>query len=222
MRVDGVLFRVIGVIKAVPGGMDGTTAHMPYTAMRDLYSSVIWTFNVTPKPVMVGQAKSEVDRVLTARIGSPSQSFCWSGGTTEDFQVKASILIGLIGMLVLLSAGIGISNKAYVDVLERVDQIALWRALGCSRMRVYVTTVLESMLLCGVASAVGEGIGWALYDAAEAQTHAVMAIKLAAPLLPVAGIMVFTLLLGAIASLQAAAIAARANPAELLGRKEVV
>lgn len=131
------------------------------------------------------------------------------------------MFLGLVGLLTLLSAGIAISGKSYVDVLEQVHQIALRRALGASALRIYGAVLFQGGLLAGLGGLIGGGLGalaFAALDAKGNRWHAGVSLHLGGLL----AILLWTIVVGMVAALQAATLAVRANPAEALARKDLV
>jgi len=223
VRVDGVRFKVIGALEARKFAYHPfPEALMPHTCAQDLYYTESWYFRGRPKPGAAEKAAREIDAVLFQRLGDPGESFISWGGPVGASEARIFAFFGLIGMLTLLSAGIAVSNKCYVDVLERVNEIALRRALGATAQRIYGTVVLESALLCGFGCAIGGGVGLTTFIILVGKAAPPGRVEVGLPLLPLGAMLLFTIVLGMIAALQAAAIAARADPAEALTRKEVV
>jgi putative ABC transport system permease protein len=227
MRVNGERFRVIGVKEKTAFDV-APTAIIPANTMQQVNPDVSWSFSILPKPHMAAIAKRSVDAILISRMGDPGDTFFWqAGGVGSGFsEMRLFTFLGLIGLLTLLSAGVALSNKTYIDVLERINHIALRRAIGATIPRIYATVMLESVLLCGVGCLFGGGLGWSCFalltKIANENAPPSAQIGLTPSIAPIAGIYLFVISLGVMAGLQAAAVAARANPAEILTRKEVV
>lgn len=160
VRLDGVQFKVVGIKKPQPEHrMDVfPAAQIPYSSMADLYADVDWMLYAGTKPEQAEKARQEVDALLRQRIGDPGESFVRFAGE-EPANSKLFAFMGMIGLLTLLSASIAVSNKTYIDVLERVNRIALRRALGATAQRVYSVVILESALLCALGCILGAASG---------------------------------------------------------------
>ena len=136
---------------------------------------------------------------------------------------------GIVGVLTFFCAGAALSNKAYIDALERVQQFAVRRALGATTQRIYAIVLMESALICGFGCFYGGIIGWMIFAsfsawkwiAADIRTPGVWT-SYAIPVLPLGALFLFVIASGVVGSLQGATVAAKANPAEVLGRTEVV
>jgi len=228
MRVGGVKFKVIGAASRPRphprvGDIGIPAVLMPYSCLNDLYGNVTWDFHVLPKRGQRTDAVRSIDEVLRSRIGDPGDSFVFWNGKPSAQDLRGAAYLGLIGFLTMLSAGFAVSNKMYMDVLERVNHIAMRRALGATAGRIYGTVLLEGVLLSTLGSIIGGGIGAASFRAAVLKPAAELGwtVPLQLSLLPLLAMLAFAVTLGIAAALQAAAVAVRANPAEALTRKEV-
>ncbi|GGM06058.1 ABC transporter permease [Micromonospora yangpuensis] len=162
------------------------------------------------------------DRVNAVAAGDPEIEI--GGGVTEgsDIAQVLAILLGLsLGMLAVtvLIAMLGIANLLGLSVLERTREIALLRALGTRRGRLWAMLGVEAVTITvvGVAAgiAVGVPVGLAGVTAAVGQT-AEPVVRLPwgqLVLLPVAAVVV-----GLLASLGPARRATRIPPAQGLTR----
>jgi len=180
---------------------------------------------VLPKRGARAEAVRSIDKILRQRLGDPGDSFVYWDGKPSAADLRGVAYLGLIGFLTMLSAGLAASNKMYIGVLERVDQIGLRRALGATAQRVYVTVLLEGVLLCGLGSALGGGagvLGFRALTAYNPPSQYGLHAPVQASLLPWLAMLLFAVTLGVVAALQAAAVAVKATPAEALARKELV
>jgi hypothetical protein len=225
IHINGVRFEVIGVLRSERGR---EMAIIPYTCMQHLFRNASWQLSAIPKQGSRGAAAREIDGLLFGRIGDPGYTYVVLPGISYE-ELKVYVFFGIVGVLVLLSAGAAVSNKAYIDVLERVQQFAVRRALGATRQRICAIVLMESALICGFGCFYGGIIGWMIFAsfsapkwlAADIRTPGVWT-SYTIPALPLAAMVLFVIMIGVAGSLQGAAIAANANPAEVLTRKEVV
>jgi putative ABC transport system permease protein len=226
IHINGVRFEVIGVLRTLRGGPG--RVFIPYTCMRELFWNASWLLDAVPKRGLRRAAAKEIDALLFRRIGDPGSTYVALPGVSYE-ELKVYLFFGIVGVLVLFSAGAAVSNKAYIDALERVPQFAVRRAFGATRQRIYAAVLMESAIICGFGGLYGGIIGWMIFAsfsaprwmAANIVTPGVWA-SYTIPALPLGAMLLFFVSLGVLGSLQGAAIAANANPAEVLGRKEVV
>jgi len=217
LHINGVRFEIIGVVRSRRQGM----AIIPYTSMQELFWNASWQLSAIAKQGFRKAAAKKIDGVLFSRIGDPGYSYVSLPGISYE-ELKVYTFFGIVGILVLFSAGAAVSNKAYIDALERVQQFAVRRALGATKQRIYAIVLMESALICGFGCFYGGIIGWMTFASFSAERWILRDIWYAVPLLPLGAMCLFVIALGVVGSLQGAAIAAGANPAEVLARKDVV
>ncbi len=69
------------------------------------------------------------------------------------------IALGSIAGFSLLVGGIGIMNMMLVAVTERTREIGLRKALGAKPLDILAQFLIEAVIMCGVAGAIGIGLG---------------------------------------------------------------
>ncbi len=172
IKLGGSSFMVIGVLEA-KGSMDNTdnqvgipltTFQARVTGSDDIYAIV----GVAPDIKSLELAREEVRQILRQRrrLSDP---------TKENFQIMSLddalkfanqflntiiILFGVIALIALLVAGIGIMNIMLVTVTERTREIGLRMALGASRRLVLLQFLLEAAMLTVIGGAIGILFGW--------------------------------------------------------------
>jgi putative ABC transport system permease protein len=142
------------------------------------------------------------------KVSRPSDALAARQATSKTF---TALLLGL-GAVALLVGGIGVANTMVISVLERRAEIGLRRSLGATKGQVRTQFVTESLLLSLLGGAAGVLLGYlvtALYSTTQHWPTVV-------PLWALAGGVVATVLIGAIAGLYPAVRAARLAPTEAL------
>ncbi len=226
IHINGWRFEVIGVLRSRGGGSGG--AIIPYTSMHELFWDSYWHLTAVAKRGYRKATAREIDDILFRRLGDPGCSYVVLPGISYE-ELKLYTFFGIVGVLTLFSAGAGVSNKSYIDALERVQQFAVRRALGATKQRIYAVVLMESALICAFGCIYGQIIGWMIFAsfsawkwiAAEIRTPGVWA-SYAIPALPLGAMFLFVIAFGIVGGLQGAAVAAKANPAEVLAREEAV
>ena len=226
IHINAWRFEIIGVLRSKGGGSG--RAIIPYPCMQDLFWNARWHLTAIAKPGSRRAAAKKIDEILFRRIGDPGYTYVALPGISYE-ELKVYTFFGIVGLLTLFSAAAAVSNKSYIDALERVHQFALRRALGATKQRIYAIVLMESALICGFGCCYGEIIGWMIFASFSAQKWLAADIRTpgvwasyAIPAQPLAAMFLFVTAFGLVGGLQGAAVAAKANPAEVLAREEVV
>ena len=226
IHINAWRFEIIGVLSSKGGGSG--RGIIPYTCMQDLFWDSYWHLTAIAKRGSMKAAAKEIDRILFRRIGDPGCAYARLPGISYE-ELKVYTFFGIVGVLTLFSAGAAVSNKSYIDALERVQQFAVRRALGATKQRIYAIVLMESALICGFGCFYGGTIGWMIFASfsawkwieADIRTPGVW-VSYAIPALPLGAMFLFVIASGVVGSLQGAAVAAKADPAEVLAGQEVV
>ncbi|MEU3282562.1 ABC transporter permease [Streptomyces antibioticus] len=141
-------------------------------------------------------------------VSRPSDALAAKGATDKAF---TGLMLGL-GGVALLVGGVGVANTMVISVLERRAEIGLRRALGARRGNIRTQFLAESQLLAGIGGIAGVVIGAAV-TAVYALSQGWPAVV---PAWAMAGGLLATLAIGALAGLYPAVRASRLPPTEAL------
>ncbi|WUJ73010.1 ABC transporter permease [Kribbella soli] len=126
-------------------------------------------------------------------------------------QAFTGLLLGL-GAVALLVGGVGVANIMVISVLERRAEIGLRRSLGATRGQIRTQFLTESLLLSALGGVGGAALGSAVTAAYASYQNWLTVI----PVWALAGGVVATLVIGALAGLYPAVRASRLSPTEAL------
>ncbi len=175
IRVEGLPFKVIGVLASKGGGSFGSQDNVilvPFSTaqVRLLHGNqqrvdLIYVQAISPSAVQ--SASDEVAQILRTRHRSKIGADDFTVFSQQDFVATAqtvtsilTIFLGGVAGISLLVGGIGIMNIMLVSVTERTREIGLRKALGARKKDILIQFLAESSLLSLFGGVVGIGLGW--------------------------------------------------------------
>jgi putative ABC transport system permease protein len=215
--IGGRWFSVIGILDSMPLAEDiERAALVGYPAAVHLLGA-----DANPSQIYV---RADRDRVVQARDLIPGTANPESpeevdvSRPSDALEARAaaagaltSLFLGL-GAVALLVGAVGIANVMVISVLERRGEIGLRRALGATQAHVRLQFLAESLLLVAVGGAIGVALGiLATIVYATSQGW-----QVAIPPEAIAGGVIASLAIGAVAGIYPASRAARVAPSEAL------
>lgn len=157
VKIDGVGFKVAGVLEAKGGGGFGgpdfdSFIYMPHTTG--------YIFNPDKKFVriilkaeseeIIPEIKEEIKNLLLKRYKEEEFSVVEQteilNAVASIFNIMNSVLVA-IAAISLLVGGIGIMNIMYVSVVERVKEIGIRRAVGSTKKDILIQFLAEAVIL---------------------------------------------------------------------------
>ena len=188
IKINGILFQVIGVMKEQGSGGFGfsrdTTTYVPITtAMARLSNSRVGS-QKSVSTIEVSAANAESIDTAMAAITAKLRTLHKLGvGETADFTVQSqtdilsaatsvastlTVFLGAIAGISLLVGGIGVMNIMLVSVTERTREIGLRKAVGARRRDILYQFLTETLVLSIVGGVIGIVIGWGIAMAVSA------------------------------------------------------
>jgi putative ABC transport system permease protein len=174
VRIDGLSFEVVGVLKAkMQEGDDdiNRAIYVPFTTMSDLkdthYLDSIWFNYETPeyerleqaaRAVLAGEHKfSQTDRRAVRVFNLMEQVHQF-----EVITIGLKILLGFIGTLTLGIGGVGLMNIMLVSVTQRTREIGVEKALGARRGHILLQFLAEALTITFIGGAFGIILAYAV------------------------------------------------------------
>jgi putative ABC transport system permease protein len=199
VRIDGISYQVIGVLKhMISNGDDNMNAmvYVPYSAMSDLkntyYLDTIALDYEGPHEKVVQAVRNSL--AFHHSFSPKDQKAVFVFDAVKDLAdlgvltTGIKVLLGFIGMLTLGIGGVGLMNIMLVSVTQRTREIGVEKALGARRWHILLQFLAEALAitflggLAGVALAylvswsVGSLTLWSAFieDAGEGDIHLVI------------------------------------------------
>jgi putative ABC transport system permease protein len=175
--VDRVPFLVVGVMKPKEqdssyNGRDSDQASIPLPTYAAMYGDKYvddFVYQVSDA-TQVERVKRGVQTAVAHLCGyDPTDKeavLVWD--TTEQsrfldtFFLGFRLFLGIMGVLTLVVAGIGVSNIMHVVVEERTKEVGLKMALGAHRSAVIGQFLLETLFLTAIGGTLGFAISWTI------------------------------------------------------------
>jgi putative ABC transport system permease protein len=166
VRIDGISYQIIGIIKhMLSNGDDNMNAmvYVPYSAMSDLRNTyyldaIVLDYEGDHSKV----AKSIRDSLAFHHSFNPKDEravFVFDAvkdlADLEAITVGIKILLGFIGMLTLGIGGVGLMNIMLVSVTQRTREIGVEKALGARRWHILFQFLAEALVITFIGGVAG-------------------------------------------------------------------
>ena len=171
IKINGVNFMVIGTYKKVGGGNGNIEEaqkeiYIPFTSFSQAFNmgdTVGWMAITANDGSAITDLKTKVFEVIKSRhsIHPEDERAIGHFDLFEEFNKINGLFIALkavayfVGVLVLLSGIIGISNIMLIVVKERTNEIGIRRALGATPWSIRGQILMESIFLTIISGMAG-------------------------------------------------------------------
>lgn len=109
------------------------------------------------EPELLREAARRLQEIPGAQVATLTEMM----GVFLNMVGSARILAQSVALLAVTVCGLGVFNTMLASVLERADELGLMRAVGASRIQVFVLVTMESALLSAAAAVAGLALAFA-------------------------------------------------------------
>jgi putative ABC transport system permease protein len=172
IRIDGVEFQVIGVVKPrmqEGDSDDNRTIYIPYNSMNVLkdshYLDGIWMdsqgldhdkLDQTVRSTLATAHNFKVDDKRAISLFDAQKQLSQFG----IISLALKVLLAFIGTLTLGIGGVGLMNMMLVSVTQRTREIGVEKALGARRRDILVQFLAEAMAITAVGGVLGIALSY--------------------------------------------------------------
>lgn len=176
LRIQGVYFKVIGVVRSKSDGFqaerDERSVFMPITTMQRTYNlgdRVGWYSITAANGVPASQVEKQVKDLMKKRHHiHPDDDRAVGSWNMENEYNKfmnlfngIKILVWIVGLGTLFAGVVGVSNIMMIVVKERTKEIGIQRAIGATPAHIISQIIVEAVFLTTLAGYFGlvAGVG---------------------------------------------------------------
>ncbi len=230
VKIDGKLFRVIGVLGQSTGEgvigsdeLDERTIYIPFETSEKFYPEIEETLIAVRAPNgRVDEVTDEVTYLLRKRRGVEfTEPNDFGVNRSEQvFELVNDVINGLgvivvpIALASLFVGGVGVMNVMLVSVKERTAEIGIKRAIGATRRVILTQFLLEAIVLTGIGGLIGIAAGLLLAFA----VRTIISFPAAVPFWAIVAGFGASVLVGLVAGFYPALQASRLDPVEAMRR----
>ncbi len=171
IRIDGISFQVIGVLKRmISNGDDDMNAmvYVPFTAMGDLRSTyrldaIVLNYEGEHQKVKKAVRESLAYHHSFSLKDERAVFVFDSVGELGELQIITTgikVLLGFIGLLTLGIGGVGLMNIMLVSVTQRTREIGVEKALGARRWHILFQFLAEAMVITFLGGLAGVALAY--------------------------------------------------------------
>src|SRR5438270_8654010 len=166
VRIDGISYQVIGVLKHMISDSDdnmNVLVYIPFSAMSDLKNShYLDAIAIDYEGEHTKSVKAVRDCLAFHHsFNAKAEHAAFISDAVKDLAdltvitVGIKILLGFIGMLTLGIGGVGLMNIMLVSVTQRTREIGIEKALGARRWHILFQFLAEAMVITFIGGLAG-------------------------------------------------------------------
>jgi putative ABC transport system permease protein len=168
LKIDGIKFRVVGIIEQQGSQNDDNAIRVPIERLRELKGRSDAISGITAV-VKKGMDMEVAHEKLKERLKRKRNDENFEVTSPVKIKEQAGAVIGVVQWVVmsiafisLIVGGIGIMNSMYTSVLERTRDIGVMKAIGAKNKDISSVFLIESGLLGLVGGVIGVILGFLL------------------------------------------------------------
>lgn len=145
--IDGIVYTIVGNTTDMSATLyfpERLSTQVSYQESFDIAAFYLMTKNQNPETVNI------VLDMLNANLGNRVKFVNYSKEDSESVSsifFTISIFLSLIASISLIVSAINIINIMYISILERANEIAIYRSMGMSKRMVIYLFLVESLLI---------------------------------------------------------------------------
>lgn len=168
IKVEGIEFTIIGVLKSTMNNADGTDDDIVVlpvnVAQRTLKVSTVTMFLASAtSPDVIDLATQAVEKYLYGVFKDKDSYFIITQETMlsmlDSITGIMMLIIGGVATISLVVGGIGIMNIMFVSVTERTREIGIRKAIGAKKKDIMIQFLFEALLLTVIGGIIGIILG---------------------------------------------------------------
>ena len=166
--INGVEFRVVGILKRIGNSQDDNSVTINIDIARDIFDEpeeVTMIFAEVKPGLEPADVAEDVEKALRRSRNEEKGKETFYVTTMEDLISSFTEILGVIQLVLigiagisLFVGGVGIMNTMYTSVTERTKEIGVMKAIGAKNHDVLLLFLVES----GLVGLLGGGVGCAL------------------------------------------------------------
>ncbi len=223
LKVDDKSFRVIGILEPRDDLFIDSSMRMPFDDLQDLaeqdtFSNIRISYfqgvDIEAEEEKIESFFNKPNKPREISVSSPRQAL----ESINQIFFTLNIIIGFISAIALVVGGINVMNTMYSNVLERINEISVFKAIGATNQDIVTMYVFESMTLSLLGAMIGYftafGVAKLLSGFVQESLGFFFPVTFSTSYLVV--VVIATLIFGTFFGAYPAYLAAKVNPADNL------
>ena len=174
--VEGIAYKIVGVCQE-KGSFSGSEGFVPFSTLKKITrQNEYYMLNFTTKGLETKEEDEAYTTYLRTQLGTlhefdpDDQNAVYIMSTMERYNETMRILntlqffIWIIGIAMLISGIVGVSNIMRITVKERTNEIGIRKALGAKSRSILASIVTESLMITAIFGYLGMWLGMVVAD----------------------------------------------------------